>query len=753
MRKEVAKESIKFEAKFTTYKNESGFKIIAGVAYAADTGDRICKCSIKGQLYDVEDGDSVFVSGNWDDHPKYGLGFKVDAYVKVIPADEKSILTYLQQGNIAGISKKRAEMIVARFKGKTFDILVNHTERLLEIKGIGEKSIPKIHDSSKKNLEEQQMVSSIMMYIQDFDISPAYAQRIYKRYGIKSMEVIRKNPYQLAEDVKGIGFLKADEIALKNGIAPDSPFRVESAVLYVLGKMNEEGDVFGTEKDVEFECSKLLSLDVSYVDTAIDSLTKKKKIIKEDDALYPVKLFNAEEETAEKLVRLLTTSAGNYIDITADDVIKYGEAHHIEYAEEQINAIVTACKSNVMILTGGPGTGKTTTVKGIIAMFKNYNLRVLCAAPTGKASKRMKGATGENAKTVHKILEVRSDAESGFKFGKNEHSPLDADALVIDESSMIDTMLMNSILKAVPETMKLILVGDIDQLPSVGCGNVLHDMIKSGVIPTVRLTKIFRQAEQSDIVKNAHLINQGIIPPFKNRKDGDYFFMDVAKRSQEEIRDSIVEYVCEKLPKFYGVDPSEIQVLAPMKKGHTGVIELNDYIQNRLNPPIIGKEAMFYGDRILREGDRIMYTCNDYDKEVFNGDVGKIVSIVTVGEDDEDNCGKRYFKVDFDGRIVSFDINEASDFMLAYATTIHKSQGSEYDIVVMPLTNSNYMMLQRNLLYTGVTRAKKVFVLFGQKQAVATAIKTLKVVKRNTRLAERIVNAAGLLAYDTFKTA
>lgn len=233
--------------------------------------------------------------------------------------------------------------------------------------------------------------------------------------------------------------------------------------------------------------------------------------------------------------------------------------------------------------------------------------------------------------------------------------------------------------------MKLILVGDIDQLPSVGCGNVLHDMIKSGVIPIVRLTKIFRQAEQSDIVKNAHLINQGIIPPFKNRKDGDYFFMDVAKRSQEEIRDSIVEYVCEKLPKFYGVDPSEIQVLAPMKKGHTGVIELNDYIQNRLNPPIIGKEAMFYGDRILREGDRIMYTCNDYDKEVFNGDVGKIVSIVTVGEDDEDNCGKRYFKVDFDGRIVSFDINEASDFMLAYATTIHKSQGSEYDIVVMPL--------------------------------------------------------------------
>ena len=251
MRKEIAKESIKFEAKFTTYKNESGFKIIAGVAYTADTGERICKCSIKGQLHDVEDGDNIFASGSWDDHPKYGLGFKVDAYVKVIPADEKSILTYLQQGNIAGISKKRAGMIVSKFKENTFDILVNHTERLLEIKGIGEKSIPKIKKSSKENLEEQQMVSSIMMYIQGFDISPAYAQRIYKRYGMRSMEIIRRNPYQLAEDVKGIGFLKADEIALKNGIAPDSPFRVESAVLYVLGKMNDDGDVFGTDSEVE----------------------------------------------------------------------------------------------------------------------------------------------------------------------------------------------------------------------------------------------------------------------------------------------------------------------------------------------------------------------------------------------------------------------------------------------------------------------------------------------------------------------
>lgn len=751
MREEVAKESIKFEAKFVTYKNESGFKIIAGVAYKADTGEKICKCSAKGQMYDVEEGDVVFASGNWDDHPKYGLGFKVDAYVKVIPADKESILVYLQQGNITGVSKKRASMIVQKFGEDTFDILVNHTERLLEIKGIGEKSIQKIKESAKENLEEQQMVSSIMVYIQNFGISPAYAQRIYNRYKIKSMEVIRKNPYQLAEDVKGIGFLKADEIALKNGVAPDSPFRVESAVLYVLGKMNDDGDVFGTVTAVENQCCEFLGLDVSYVDSAIDRLANAKKIIKEDEAIYPEKLFRAESDTASNLVRLLTTSDANSIEITADDIVEYGKKHKIEYADEQVEAIITACKSNVMILTGGPGTGKTTTVKGVIAMFEKYGLKVVCAAPTGKAAKRMKEATGKEAMTVHKILEVHSDPEYGFRFGKNEKNPLQADALIIDESSMIDIQLANSILKAIPNNMKIIFVGDIDQLPSVGCGNVLHDMIKSEIIPLVRLTKIFRQAQESDIVKNAHAINDGIVPSFKNRRDGDYFFMDVADRSQEEIRDAIVEYVCDKLPKFYGIDPSEIQVLAPMKKGHTGVIELNDFIQNRINPPSVKKEVIYFRDRIFREGDRVMYTCNDYDKKVFNGDIGRITSIFTIGED-EDDCGKRCFKVDFDGNEVVFDMKAASDFILAYATTIHKSQGSEYDIVVMPLTNANYIMLQRNLLYTGVTRAKKVFVLFGQKQAVAKAVKTLKVVKRNTRLSGRIIDAAGIMAY-TLKTA
>lgn len=377
---------------------------------------------------------------------------------------------------------------------------------------------------------------------------------------------------------------------------------------------------------------------------------------------------------------------------------------------------------------------------------------ILCAAPTGKASKRMKETTGEKAQTIHRTLEVKSEGAYGFKFGKNEKTPLEGDAIIIDESSMIDMELMASVLKAIPEGMKLILVGDIDQLPSVGCGNVLHEMIDSNVVPIVRLKTIFRQAAESQIIKNAHLINEGVVPSFKNNRNGDYFFMDVDGMEQERIRDYIVTYVCDNLPRYYNVGADEIQVLAPMKKGPTGVWKLNDYIQNRINPPSATKQIIPCNDHLLRVGDKVMYTCNDYDKKIFNGDVGKIVSICLTqneaddaDEDNADESAKRGFVVDFDGNRVHFDLSKAQDFILAYATTIHKSQGSEYDIVVMPLTTANYIMLQRNLLYTAVTRAKKVFVLFGQKNAVARAVKNLTVVNRNTRLGSRISEDAGFL--------
>ena len=552
--------------------------------------------------------------------------------------------------------------------------------------------------------------------------------------------------------MKGIGFLKADEIALKNGMPKDSPFRVESAVMYVLKQMSEDGDVFGHREKVEKDCRDFLQLDISYVENAVKSLIQKKKLICEDDALYLIPLYKAETYAAKKIVELLQSKTKR-VNVTKKEVKAMGKELDRDYAPEQVQAIIESCRSNVLILTGGPGTGKTTTVNGIIHMLKKHGMdAILCAAPTGKASKRMKETTGEKAQTIHRTLEVKSEGAYGFKFGKNEKTPLEGDAIIIDESSMIDMELMASVLKAIPEGMKLILVGDIDQLPSVGCGNVLHEMIDSNVVPIVRLKTIFRQAAESQIIKNAHLINEGVVPSFKNNRNGDYFFMDVDGMEQERIRDYIVTYVCDNLPRYYNVGADEIQVLAPMKKGPTGVWELNDYIQNRINPPSATKQIIPCNDHLLRVGDKVMYTCNDYDKKIFNGDVGKIVSICLTqneaddaDEDNADESAKRGFVVDFDGNRVHFDLSKAQDFILAYATTIHKSQGSEYDIVVMPLTTANYIMLQRNLLYTAVTRAKKVFVLFGQKNAVARAVKNLTVVNRNTRLGSRISEDAGFL--------
>ena len=727
MVKERKIESIRFETKAVIYQNETGFKILAGVAYNADSGEMLRKCSLKGQLSDVEDGDTLFVSGDWDEHPKYGVGFRAEAYVKAVPQDKKSMLAYLKHGNIAGISAKRAELIIDKFGDNAFDVLIYQPHLLEGIRGIGKKTIEKIKVSAKDKLETQNMIAQIMRYIQGFDISPAYSNKIYKQYGLDSIKVLKENPYRLADDIAGVGFLKADEIALKNGISETSPFRVESAVLYILKQMNKE----------EHAAKRIVEL-----------IANNTKCIEVTDA----DVKRLEEEEYDDYVKKYKKEHGNNVE---------GLEKKREYADKQREAIIAACKSDVLILTGGPGTGKTTTVNGIIKMLKKHGLSVLCAAPTGRAAKRMEEATHHKSMTIHRTLEVKSEGSHGFKFSKNETSPLEGDALIIDESSMIDMSLLDSVLKAIPNGMKLILVGDIDQLLSVGCGNVLYEMIHSGKVPVVRLKAIFRQDEESGIVVNAHKINRGEIPLFKNRKEGDYFFMNVDDMEQEQIRDSIVDYVCDKLPKYYNIPANEIQVLSPMRKGHTGVWELNSYIQNRLNPPAKNKPVIPCNEQVLRLGDKVMFTCNDYDKNIFNGDIGKIVSIFSpeldakmgINDDemdddiDKDERGglKRGFIVDFDGNRVCFDNSRASDFILAYAITIHKSQGSEYDIVVMPLTMANYTMLQRNLLYTAVTRAKKIFVLFGQKNAVAKAVKNLKVVKRNTRLGLRIVNQMGLL--------
>lgn len=523
MIKERKIESIRFETKAVIYQNETGFKILAGVAYNADSGEMLRKCSLKGQLSDVEDGDTLFVSGDWDEHPKYGVGFRAEAYVKAVPQDKKSMLAYLKHGNIAGISAKRAELIIDKFGDNAFDVLIYQPHLLEGIRGIGKKTIEKIKVSAKDKLETQNMIAQIMRYIQGFDISPAYSNKIYKQYGLDSIKVLKENPYRLADDIAGVGFLKADEIALKNGISETSPFRVESAVLYILRQMNKEGDVFSYIQDIEAEGKEFLKLDKSYIDKAVESLVGKKRVIREDDAVYLTNLFKAEEHAAKRIVELIANNT-KCIEVTDadvkrleeeeyDDYVKKYKKEHgnnveglekkREYADKQREAIIAACKSDVLILTGGPGTGKTTTVNGIIKMLKKHGLSVLCAAPTGRAAKRMEEATHHKSMTIHRTLEVKSKGSHGFKFSKNETNHLEGDALIIDESSMIDMSLLDSVLKAIPNGMKLILVGDIDQLLSVGCGNVLYEMIHSGKVPVVRLKAIFRQDEESGIVVNA----------------------------------------------------------------------------------------------------------------------------------------------------------------------------------------------------------------------------------------------------------
>ncbi len=753
MLKEKKTESIMFKSKAVIFVSvDTGFKIIKGTAYDESGAEKYGNCSIKGNMYDVEEGDELFAVGYWEEHPTYGISFRVSSYVKRLPVTKKGILNYLKQGNISGISPARAEKIVSQFGENTLDVLIYQTNLLSSINGIGKRTIAKIKKSARENLEQQSQIAAIMMYIQGFDISPAYAKRIYEQYGIKSMEIIKKNPYRLADDVKGIGFLKADEIALKNGVKKDSPYRVESAVLFVISQMQDDGDVYGCKNIVISKCCEFLELDESYVINAINKLVKDSRLIDDNHDLYLPKLYFAETYSAKKLIRL-THSGQNSFYVSDDDIKEMSSIIGIEYAKAQIKAIMDACNSNVIVITGGPGTGKTTVTNGIIRMCQTRGLTVACAAPTGKAAKRMQEATGMDAKTIHKLLEMKYDeTDKCLHFNRNESNPLNEDVLIIDESSMVDVMLLNSMLKAVPLNMKLIFVGDIDQLPSVGCGNVLHDIINSGIIPVVKLNVIFRQSEQSDIVKNAHIINSGHTPDLKNKRTGDFFFIDTDGMEPEQIRDKIVQYACVNLPKCYHVSPDEIQILAPMYKGHTGVHELNSFIQEKLNPQQNGKHFLAINGNIYREGDRVMCIANDYTKEVFNGDIGKIKTIKTKIEDvdyendnEDDKSQDTYFSVEFDNnREVFFPLNKIDNFVLSYAMTIHKSQGSEYAIVVMPLTNQNYIMLQRNLLYTGLTRAKRIFVLIGQKSAIRTAVHTLKVAHRNTHLDSRIREEAGL---------
>lgn len=671
--------------------------------------------TLVGNLLEVPVGSVLLCRGEWKVDKRYGSQFVAATWEETMPATVYGIEKYLGSGLVKGIGPRFARAIVQRFGTETIDIIETEIERLYEVPNIGRKRVAKIRES----WEKQKDIKNVMLFLQGYGVSTAYAAKIYREYGKESIDKVRENPYRLADDIWGIGFKTADGIAAKMGYGKEDPRRCRSGILYTLGQLSDEGHVYAGEEQLVKTAGQLLEAGETAIRDTLAGMLQAEDLILDKDAIYLPPFYHAECGTSRRLRDLAESTGRSLFDGLFDPSSLTAETG-IEYDEVQLAAIRQAVTSKVMVLTGGPGTGKTTTTQGIIAALKKAGLRVLLAAPTGRAAKRMSEATGMEAKTIHRLLEY--NPQDGYK--RNDENPLEGDALIVDECSMIDILLMNNLLKAVPVGMRLVFVGDIDQLPSVGAGNVLRDIIDSQRIPVVRLVRIFRQAQKSRIVMNAHAINQGRFPDTSNGRDTDFFFM--REDDPERAAETIVRLVKERLPRAYRESPDRIQVLTPMQRGVVGAANLNLLLQQALNPsgPSLGRGGYTY-----RQGDRVMQQRNNYDKDVFNGDLGYIREVDTE---------ERTLKVDFDGKWVEYDVTELDELTLAYATTIHKAQGSEYPIVVMPVLMTHFVMLQRNLIYTGITRAKKICVLIGAMKALAYAVRNVSVLKRNTSLRERL---------------
>ena len=674
--------------------------------------------TVVGIFHEVTVGAVLTVEGNWRVDKRYGRQFAAEKWTEELPADIIGIEKYLGSGLVKGIGPKMAKLIVKHFGLETFEVIENDADRLLEVPGIGKGRVGKIRDS----WEKQKDVKDIMVFLQGHGVSSTYAAKIYKQYGKESIEKVQDNPYCLADDIWGIGFKTADSIAEKLGYEKNDPRRCRSGILYTLGKLSEDGHCYAEREQLVKSAKELLQAEEEPITQALDQMIASEDLMLDDEAIFLPPFYYAEVGVANKLRRLIETPMGNIFDSSGAISNDVGRQGQIEYDDVQLSAIRKAIGSKVMVLTGGPGTGKTTTTLGIIASFETLGQRILLAAPTGRAAKRMSEATGKEAKTIHRLLEF-NPAEG---YGRNDENPLDGDLLIVDESSMIDIILMNSLLKAVPLSMRLILVGDIDQLPSVGAGNVLRDIIDSGAVPVIRLTRIFRQAQSSRIVTNAHKINQGTFPDISNGRTSDFFF--IKEEDPERAAQEIVNIVRNRIPKAYHVSTNDIQVLAPMQRSVVGATNLNIALQEAINS--VG-DSLSRGGFKYRRGDRVMQIRNNYDKDVFNGDIGTVEHVDTE---------ERTLTVSFDGHSIEYEDSELDELTLAYATTIHKSQGSEYPVVVMPLLMTHFVMLQRNLVYTGITRAKKLCIIVGTTKALAYAIHNMVVLKRNTRLKERLTD-------------
>ncbi|MCI7813227.1 MAG: ATP-dependent RecD-like DNA helicase [Lachnospiraceae bacterium] len=682
-----------------------------------------------GNLLDVTVGSVLVVDGNWKVDAKYGRQFIAEKWEETMPATIYGIEKYLGSGLIKGVGPKFAKRIVQQFGTDTLEVIETEPKRLLEVPGIGKKRVDKISES----WERQKEIKNVMLFLQDHGVSTSFAAKIYKQYGNESIEKVKENPFRLADDIWGIGFKTADKIAEKLGFGKEAFVRLRSGLMYTLSALADEGHVYAQREQLTEKAAQLLEAEESSVVMTMDEMLRCKDLIREEEAIYLPAFYYAETGVANKLKKLAGEPGADRLWVRlfearrqtgnpnlSVDVGRIEQVVGMTYDEVQADAIRKAASSKVMILTGGPGTGKTTTTQGIIAAFRAYGLNILLAAPTGRAAKRMTETTGLEAKTIHRLLEFKPP--EGYQ--KNEEHPLEGDVLIVDECSMIDIVLMNALLKAIPPKMRLIMVGDIDQLPSVGAGNVLRDLIESNQFPVIRLTKIFRQAQSSRIVMNAHRINAGQMPDISNGKTTDFFFVE--KEDPEEALREILELVKTKLSRYYHISSEQIQVLTPMQKGVVGATNLNLALQEALNPE---GEGLRRSGVIFRKKDKVMQMKNNYDKEVFNGDIGVVEAI---------DLEERTLSVKFDDRLIEYESSELDELVHAYATTIHKAQGSEYPIVVMPVLMNHFVMLQRNLIYTGITRAKKILVMVGTKKALAYAVRNVTVTQRNTMLKERL---------------
>ncbi len=735
---------------FENSQNEKITGLVVEIIYSnSQNGYAVCEVETEeqtltavGYMPYISEGEKVSLSGSWTFHQDYGPQFKVEFYEKNMPSEVGDILKYLSGGCIKGVRAATAQKIVDMFGEDTLNVIENEPEKLAKIQGISKKRALEIGDDYRK----QQGLRSVVMFLQKFGITPQSAVKVFKRYGTMSIDKVKANPYVLAETVYSIGFKTADKIALEMGFGANSPVRVEAAVAHTLSNAMLSGHTYLPKSVLSDEVCRFLSVHIDEAENATERMIFESKLKNERDnngeeRIYLSDLYDAEKYVSQKLLQIAKMEGEKLSDTTLQLISRAEKEQGITLEELQKSAVVCALSNGASVITGGPGTGKTTIINTIIRVMDELGKKVVLAAPTGRAAKRMSELCEIEAKTIHRLLESGySDDEENMKFARNEENPLDCDVVIVDEMSMVDLFLMYSLLKAMRSSTRLIMVGDSDQLPSVGAGNVLHDIIRSGTVSQVSLTEIFRQAKQSTIVVNAHKINRGEYPVL-NESGTDFFF--VKRENAVDISASIVDLCVNRLPKAYRINPLyQIQVLSPTRKGITGVHELSCALQREINPPSKKKKEKAFKNVVFREGDKVMQTRNNYDMEwtrlddehttgtgIFNGDIGYIHSIDKANESAE---------IVFDDRLCTYEFSKFEDLDLAYAVTVHKSQGSEFDVVVMPMYPCAPMLQNRNLFYTAVTRAKTLVVLVGRESVIHAMVDNVSKQRRYSGLYDKL---------------